>query len=185
MKHLMLTGAAIVLLGIGAPRVEAQAVASSFEQLSVLVKPGDRITLVDVAGTETDGRIGLLTRDRLTLLTPAGPRNLSESDVEQIRQRRGDSLRNGAIIGAAAGAGYGLAMLAITAAYSDGGGVIPSGVVSGMVLFTGLGAAAGVGIDALITRRQVIYRARPGESRFTVSPMLGGGRRGAAVTVRF
>jgi hypothetical protein len=53
----------------------------------------------------------MLLRDRLMLVTAAGPRELSEADVALIRQRRGDSLQDGAIIGAAAGAGYGLAML--------------------------------------------------------------------------
>jgi hypothetical protein len=48
-----------------------------------------------------------------------------------------------------------------------------------------MGAAVGAGIDALITRRQVIYRKPPGENKFSVSPLFGRGRRGAAVTVKF
>lgn len=94
-------------------------------------------------------------------------------------------MQNGAIIGAAAGAGYGLAVLALAMSMDDGGGPIPVGVVAGMVVFTGMGAAVGAGIDALITRRQVIYRRSPGENRFSVSPLYGRGRRGAAVTLRF
>lgn len=185
MKHLTATGAAFLLLCVGGTRVEAQGVASSFDQLSVLVKPGDKITVVDLAGREAEGRIGMLSRDRLRLVTPAGPWELGEVDVAQIRQRRSDSLQNGAIIGAAAGAGYGLALLAIAASANDGGGPIPAGVVTGMVVFTGIGAAAGAGIDALIARKQVIYRKPPGENRFSVSPLLGRGRRGAAVTLTF
>jgi hypothetical protein len=42
-----------------------------------------------------------------------------------------------------------------------------------------------VGIDALITRRQVIYQKPAGETRVSVSPLFGHGRRGAAVTVTF
>jgi hypothetical protein len=94
-------------------------------------------------------------------------------------------LQNGAIIGAAAGAGYGLAVLAITMSVNDGGGPVPIGVVTGMAVFTGIGAAAGAGIDALIARRQVIYRKPPGENRFGVSPLFGRGRRGASVTLKF
>ena len=94
-------------------------------------------------------------------------------------------MQNGAIIGGAAGAGYGLAMLAFLMSIDDGGGPIPAGVVTGMVVFTGMGAAAGAGIDALITRRQVIYRKPSGENRFSVSPLFGRGRRGAAVTLTF
>jgi hypothetical protein len=48
-----------------------------------------------------------------------------------------------------------------------------------------MGAAAGMGIDALIARRQVIYRKPTGENRVSVSPLFGHGRRGAAVTMTF
>jgi glucokinase len=126
-----------------------------------------------------------LSRDELTLITEAGARQLAERDVARIRQRRSDSVQNGAIIGAAAGAGYGLAMLVLLASMDDGGGPIPAGVVTGMVVFTGLGAAAGAGIDALITRRQVIYEKRGGGGQVSISPMFLGGRRGVAVSVKF
>lgn len=76
-------------------------------------------------------------------------------------------------------------MLTLAMSLSDGGDPIPAGIVTGMVVFTGMGAAAGAGIDALITRRQVIYRKFPGEKGFSVSPLLGRGRRGAAVTLTF
>jgi hypothetical protein len=185
MTHRMSAGVAIVFLLMGTSPVAAQGVASSFDQLSVLVKAGDKITVVDPAGRETAGRIGLLSRDRLTLVTPAGPRELSEADVLQIRQRRGDSLKNGALIGAAVGAGGSLALLAIANHHLSGSDVIPAGHVSAMVFLPGLGAAAGVGIDALITRQHVIYRTPPSGPRFSVSPLLVPGRRGAAVTVRF
>ena len=53
------------------------------------------------------------------------------------------------------------------------------------VLFAGMGAAAGVGIDALFTRRQVIYQKPGGGSSVSVSPLFRHGRLGAAVLVRF
>ena len=74
MKHLTMSGVVFLLLCAGGTRVEAQEVASSFDQLAVLVKPGDKITVVDVTGRKTEGRIGKLSRDTLTLVTPAGPR---------------------------------------------------------------------------------------------------------------
>ena len=177
-------GAVFLLLCGGATRVHAQGVASSFDQLSVLVKPGDKIGIVDITGQETEGRIGTLSRDELTLVTKTGVRQLGEGDVAQIRQRRSDSLQNGAIIGAAAGAGYGLAMLAFLASTDDGGGPIPIGVVTSLVTLTGIGAAAGAGIDALITRRQVIYE-KPGGGHVSISPLFLHGRRGVAVSVKF
>ena len=180
-----IVGAVFLLLGAAATRVDAQGTASSFDQLSVLVKPGDKITIVDVTGREAEGRIGKLSRDELTLITRAGARQLGERDVTTIRQRRTDSLQNGAIIGAAAGAGYGLAMLVFLASIDDGGGPIPIGVVTGMVVCTGIGAAAGAGVDAMITRRQVIYQKPGGGRQFSISPLFVDGRRGVAVSIRF
>jgi hypothetical protein len=184
MKHLAVGSALCLLLCAGPGPAEAQGVAWSFEQLGVLVKPGDKITVVDAAGTRADGRIGLLTGDTLTLATPAGLRNLAEADVTEIRQRRQDSLTNGAIIGAAAATGYFLTMLAIFGD-DDGGGVLVGPAIAGGVMFAGMGAAAGVGIDALITRKQTIYRKNSRPSKLTVSPLVGRGRRGVAVSVRF
>ena len=68
---------------------------------------------------------------------------------------------------------------------SDGGDVIVGTAIAGGVLFAGMGAAAGVGIDALIARRQVILQKPGGGSSVSVSPLLGHGRRGAAVSVTF
>ena len=184
MKQLAVVGAICLVLCAGGTPAEAQGVASSFEQLGVLVKPGDKITVVDVTGRETQGRIGKVSRDTLTLATAAGPRELGELDVGEIRQRRGDSLKNGAIIGAVAGTAYFLTAVALLGD-SDGGDVIIGTAVAGGVLFASMGAAAGAGIDALITRKQVIYRKSSHVSRVGVSPLFGHGRRGAAVTVRF
>ena len=157
---------------------------ASFDQLSVLVKPGDKITVVDARGVRTDGRVGLLSRGTLTLTTPFGMRQLGELDVAEIRQRRGDSLKNGAIIGAVSATTYYVIIGALFAGM-DGGDVLVGQAITGGVVFAGLGAAAGAGIDALITRRQVIYRKGSHESSVTLSPLVGRGRRGAAITVRF
>ena len=70
-----------LLLCAGAIRAEAQGVASTFDQLAVLVQPGDEVTVVDVTGRETKGRIWKLSQDALILGTSAGPRQLGEVDV--------------------------------------------------------------------------------------------------------
>ena len=184
MDRLTMAGAACVLLCAGGTRVDAQSVASSFEQLAVLVKPGDKITVVDTAGREASGRIGSLSRDILTLTTPAGRRALGEVDIAEIRQRRDDSLKNGAIIGAVAGTAYYVSMAALLRD-SDGGDVIIGTAIAGGVLFAGMGAAAGLGIDALITHKQVIYRKSSRDTRVRVLPLIGRGSRGAAVTFKF
>ena len=101
-----------------------------------------------------------------------------------LSQRRDDSLKNGAIIGAVAGTAYFVTAAALLRD-SDGGDVIVPTAVAGGVLFAGLGAAAGVGIDALISRREVIYQKPVGRKILNVSPLVGHGRGGVAVTLTF
>jgi hypothetical protein len=120
----------------------------------------------------------------LILITSTRSRQLDKLEVAAITQRRDDSLKNGAIIGAVAGAAYYVTGLALLAGIDDGEVIVPTAIAGG-VLFAGLGAAAGVGIDALISGRQLIYQTPAPRSRASVSPVFGQGRRGAAVTVRF
>jgi hypothetical protein len=46
-------------------------------------------------------------------------------------------------------------------------------------------AAVGVGIDALITRRRIIYERPLQSATFSVSPILSEGRRGMMVSVKY
>ena len=182
--NLKIVGAVCVFLCSGATRANAQSVASSFDQLAVLVETGDTIAVVDATGGKSQGRVWKVSHDALILGTATGPRQFLESDVTTISQRRDDSLKNGAIIGAVAATA-----LFVTAGValhdSDGGDVIVSGAIAWGVLFAGMGAAAGLGIDALITRRHLIYQKPASRNSVSVSPVFGHGRRGAAVTIRF
>ena len=184
MKHLTIGRLLFLLLVASAPRVAAQEVASPFERLAVLLQPGDKITVLDVTGKETKGQIGKLSRDALILMTSDGPRQLAEAEVITISQRRDDSVMNGAIIGAVAGTAYFLTAAALLVD-SDGGDVIIPTAIAGGVLFAGLGAAAGAGIDAMISGRHVIYQKSAGQRSVSVAPIFGHARRGAAVTMKF
>lgn len=184
MQRLTVVCAAILLVCAGGTRADAQGVASSFDQLGVLVTPGDHIRVVDVAGRETAGRISQLSRDTLVLVTDAGPRQLGEADVATIRQRRDDPLKNGAVIGAVAGTAYG-ALGLLVARLTENTHLSVGRATTGVLFCTGIGAAIGVGIDALITRQRVIYQRPATGSSVSVSPFIGRGRRGVAVSVRF
>ena len=85
----------LMLLGwpaAGYAQTEARAgVAASFEQLQVLVSPGNTVTVIDVAGSQASGRIDSLTPSVLSLDVNGPRRDFSEADVTVIRQRRGDS----------------------------------------------------------------------------------------------
>ena len=57
-----------LLLVASAPMVEAQEIASSFDQLRVLLKRGDSVTVTDRSGREITGRIADLSFSSLVLL---------------------------------------------------------------------------------------------------------------------
>ena len=84
----------LMLLGwpaAGYAQTEARAgVAASFEQLQVLVSPGNTVTVIDVAGSQASGRVDSLTPSVLSLDVNGPRRDFSEADVTVIRQRRGD-----------------------------------------------------------------------------------------------
>lgn len=97
----------------------AQGVAGSFEQLQVLVKPGDTVTVTDATGRETRGKIAELTGSTLALLAGGTRLELRESDVMTIKQLYSDSLADGAIWGAVGGAAYVAAMAVVFSEDSD------------------------------------------------------------------
>lgn len=104
----------IVLPMVLAPPVSAQDVATSFEQLRALVKPGDTVYVTDASGRRTKGKLGELSAASLELLVRQTQSDgsekwvpkarLSEGEVRQITRERHDSLWNGALIGLAVGA---------------------------------------------------------------------------------
>jgi hypothetical protein len=156
----------ILALGVCVSPAGAQgagtAIAASFEQLQVLVKPGNIVTVTDAAGSEVSGRIEGLTPSVLSLGLGGARRDFNEADVTAIRQRRADSLANGAWWGFGVGAGLaGLVLVAFAACDICDGEVEPGVAAAAVGLYGAMGAGIGVGVDALIRRQQVIYR-RPG-----------------------
>jgi hypothetical protein len=157
--------ATLLLVGLAvlqAP-VRAQGQAGSFEQLGVLVRPGERVTVTPATGPPFSGRIANLSPDRLTLLVGKEMRTLQERDVASIRHRRDDSLANGAACGRCH-IGPGLAMAG---------------------LYGGIGAGIGVGIDALFRGKAEVFRNRGSGTRVVVTPELAPSHKAVTVSVRF
>ena len=153
----------------------ATGVARSFEELVRLVFPDDTVSIIDTTGTEVSGRIERVSDSTLALLTDDGPREWSEVDVRIIRQRQGDSVKNGALIGA------GLGIFGVGTCLAIGA---PVECVWGGLVGTGLYAAIGAGIDALIRTRHVIYDSA-GSADVSLSPLVTRSRRGALVSLSF
>jgi len=135
--------------------------AESFEQLQVLARPGDLVTVITTTGYRVSGRIDDVSPWVLALTANGIRRDYAVADVDTVRQRRSDSLANGAKWGA----GIGAALLAVAIAVCDECHFDSPDDYAVAVFATGayaaMGAGVGVGIDALIRRQQVIYR-RPG-----------------------
>lgn len=161
----------------------AQRTATTFDQLGVLIEAGDKITVRDANGAETTGRLDSLSAHSLTIVSAGKHREWADTQVSRVFQRRQDSLLNGALWGAAAGGGtFGV----LAAIFCSGGDCEGDPTVAGVfALYTGLGAAAGVGIDALITRRHVIFERPSHSAALSFSPILSGGRRGVALSLSY
>ena len=160
---------------------------SSFEQLQLLVKPGDKIEVVGTDGVSLKGKLDSLTPATLRLTTKNGFRDYAQKDALAVRQKRGDSLANGAWIGAVSGGG--LAGLGAFAACGEGdcNGDSAGLVATVIVVYTGLGAAIGVGIDAMINHRQTIYK-QPTQTALKsarVVPLISNRSKGAMLRFSF
>jgi hypothetical protein len=181
MRHIARIAALIILV---AATAEAQELAGTFDQLRVLVKPGDTLTVVDDSGQRVEGKVSSLSASALSLTVSGTPRQFLSTDVNSIEKRGPDSLRNGALIGLAIGGGIGAAgMIALAATAEDNVGAF---MAIGVLMYGGIGAGIGTGFDALIEGRRVIY-ARSGSARsaLTVAPLLGRTRKGIRLSLRF
>lgn len=90
------------------PRAAVGLRAGSFEQRSVLVRPGERVTITETSGTQFSGTIASLSSSLLSVNVGGKLRDLQDRDIATIRQRRGDSLANGALWGLGVGATVGI-----------------------------------------------------------------------------
>ena len=162
---------------------QAQQLATSFEQLRVLAKPGDTVTLTDTSGEKVTGTIIDLSSSSLGLVVGRTRRDLAEADVKTISQQRHGNLGTGAKWGFAAGACVGAVGMLATAGYDEAGWML---VLAAAGLYGGIGSGVGVGISSMIRRQHVIY-AGPGISsaKLTVSPLVTSERKGVLMSLGF
>ena len=157
--------------------IEAQELATTFDQLRVLVKEHDTLTITDGNGQRLRGRLWQLSSARLVLDVSGSLREFEGVDVDTIQMRKADPLGNGALTGMAIGAG--LASAAV-ASQTSGGGLGWSPLVA--LVYGGIGSGIGACVDALIERDRVIYaRSR---ASISIAPVLGNRRPGVFVSVR-
>lgn len=164
----------------------AQATAKTLDELRLLVKVGDRVSVTDSEGRVTRGSITLLSPTRLVLDVNGAPNEWNEASVARISQRRADSLANGALWGLAIGAGLATTAVVVVAADEgfDSEGAGWAALAIG--IYSALGAGVGVGVDALIRKDQVIYATgATTAARWRLSPVVTPRVQGARLSVRF
>lgn len=151
--------------------------ATTFGELPLRLNTDDSVRVIGADGATTRGTIVGISPATLEVRVNGDIRTFTPDSVREVAVR-GDSLRNGTLIGLGAGAAYGVAF---ARAFSDH--PRPGEAVTGALIFGGIGAGIGVGIDALIRGHRVVYR-RPGLAR--VLPVVGPqGRFGAVVHMRW
>jgi hypothetical protein len=158
----------------------AQTVPTSFTDLKFVVRPGDRIMIVDQSGIQTDGRISELDDAAVTIATNVGKLRFREDEVVLIRQRKQDSVRNGIVIGAAIGAGLG-----VLGEWSCGGYCGHPGLMTLDSAVWGIGV--GLLADVLQKTPRDIYRHGAAHDGMTVAltPLLGPQAAGARFALRW
>lgn len=107
--------------------------------------------------------------------------SFARSQVSAVQKK--DGLANGALIGAAVGAGAALGILAI--AGSGDGYVLPSAKVGAPLLLSGVGALVGALIDRAHGDSRLPSLSPGPTSKLAISPLLGRDRNGVLVFVRF
>lgn len=115
--------------------------------------------VLDDTGVETKGKLLNLDTGSVVLLIDGSERRFDLTKVRRI-SRRGDSLKNGAIAGAVIGVVLGSlsAGVADCPGASDG---CPGFRVFAVTMGTAFYSAIGVGIDAAVQGRTVLYQAAP------------------------
>jgi hypothetical protein len=156
-KKMTKLAAAAGLIAMTAVPAMAQEQATTLDQLRVLVKPGDTIRVTGADGVEVKGTLEGLSSSELELRVGDGERRLNEAEIRRIRQRRDDSLADGARRGFAVGAVLG-ALIGVALAHETGAGfaVFTAG------LYGGIGAGIGTGLDAMVTHDRTIYNSLGG-----------------------
>jgi hypothetical protein len=165
-----------ILLFIAAP-AQGQELAGTFDQLRVLIRPGDTLTITDASGERVRGKLADLSATTLVLDLSGLHRTLQVTEVDVIQKRGPDSLKNGALTGLAVGAG--LFGVAIGAATRSG-----TYAAVGALFYGGIGAGIGAGVDALIEGQRVIYaRSASSTTRLSLAPIVTSSRKGVLLTV--
>jgi hypothetical protein len=162
-------------VALSVPATAQELVATTFGELRFKVKDGDTVFLTGDDRTEREAKIVKLSASSLVVSIGTTRSELTEDHVRQIRQRVPDPLGNGAGVGALVAAG---GMMLVASQLE--GSVALTGLIYG-----GLGALVGMGIDAANQGKATIYESRRSARSIVVAPILGPRTQGVSFGLRF
>lgn len=164
--------AAAITMGAGS-EVFARGAARTMADLEARVTPGTEIDVVDRQGRVVRGEFAHAGDEGVlvTFYRSSGSRRVPARDVLSV-SRPGDSVLNGAIIGAAFGA---LPVIGLE------GNLASREAVSIMATYAGIGAL----IDLMIKGRTVVYRAPADRVSWSVAPRPVARGAGLQVALKF
>ena len=145
------------------------------DRISSAIRPGLTVSIVDDEGRQTKGRVMDVSADVIRVSLRGTSEEVRIDRI--VRIDKPDSLKNGALIGLGVGLSLGVIGTVIQAPDIEAKWAVAS-IASNSVGCTLLGT----GIDALVDSRRTLYQ-RSGGVRGRVSPIVGRGVRGAAMTL--
>lgn len=144
----------------------------SVDELWMKISSGARVSVTDVSGEKTRGTFLEVSGSSVALVVDGQRREIPGIQVRQVARRGGDSVWNGALIGAA----FGATAVAFDRSREDR---VPFALIGAYMY-----GAIGAGIDALIPRDTAVYRAQ-GSRTVRVTPVIGRTRAGFMVSAEF
>jgi hypothetical protein len=144
------------------------------------VHVGDKLKVKQSSGKVTEGTLVSTGEFTLVLDVDGSRRTVLPADVNRIWARRGNQAGRGAMIGAAIGAGMGLAAVAAPGEGDEGDGPVFVWVPLLAAIYGGFGALIGLAVK----KNELVYD-RATHVSVGVSPWLGPDSVGIRVAVRF
>ena len=148
--------------------------------LDAVLVPGKTVWITDATGREEKARVVSLTGDVLTTAVGDEMRRLHASEVTRVRQRRNDSLLNGALIGAGVLVTTGLVMCSMMEPWEN-----CRDDVKPMLTLGAIGAGIGMAVDALLRDRDTTYNPTAGNTTLRVAPIVAARAKGVRFAVAF
>jgi hypothetical protein len=162
------------------PAVSAQTPRGTTVNLETTLMPGMTVWITNSNSREEKTRIVGVSGDTVTATAAGEIRRLRTTEIMRVRVRHADPVINGALIGAGAAVASGLFLCRLSEPWRN-----CRDDVGPMLRIGAVGAAVGIGIDALIRGRRTIYEAPRGATRLRAAPFIAGRTGGLQVSLSF